>query len=287
MCDSVVAGVDGSEESAAAARWAAADALRRGVALRLVHVAPPSGGALGQHGPAGRQPGPVAALRDELALAMPELDVTWETVPGEPWSVLSAVGEKQGLLVLGTGGAGRVAGRLLGSVALRTAAEARCPVVLVPEGATAPDGPGEVVVGVRAERPSGAVLRFAFEDAARRGAVLRALEGGAEPHGPLRTDAPLEPQEIRRALVEAETVRLQDALAPWQQQFSAVRTVAEATGWGASRALLEASQRAALVVLGRRAPARPMAAPHLGHLAHTVLHHARGPVAVVPHDPVR
>ncbi len=140
---------------------------------------------------------------------------------------------------------------------------------------------------MRAERPSGAVLRFAFAEAARRGAVLRALEGGAEPHGTLRTDAPIEPQEIRRALVEAETVRLQDALARWQETYPAVRTVAEATGWGASRALLEASQRAALVVLGRRAPGLPMAAPHLGHLAHAVLHHARGPVAVVPHDPAR
>ncbi|WP_198520703.1 universal stress protein [Kitasatospora sp. CB02891] len=285
MCDSVVAGVDGSAESAAAARWAAADALRRGVALRLVTVVSPSGSAFGHREPAGhRLPEFATTLRAELVHALPGLDVSCEAIPGEPWSVLAAAGEKQWLLVLGSRGSGRLAGRLLGSVALRTAAEARCPVVLVPEGAADPDGSGEVVVGASGERPSGAVLGFAFEEAARRGAVLRALEGGAEPHGPLRTDAPIGPAEVRRSLVEARTVRLQDALAPWQEKFPEVRTVAEVTGWGASRALLEASRGAALVVLGRRAPAHPLAAPHLGHLAHAVVHHAHGPVAVVPHD---
>ncbi|WP_030245396.1 universal stress protein [Streptomyces sp. NRRL S-350] len=287
MSVSVVVGVDGSAESAAAARWAAFDAHRRRVALRLVCVVPPEGGDLPHPEAAGhRRPDFATALLASIANALPRLCVSCEVVPGNPWSALAAAGGQEGLLVLGSRGPGAVAGRLLGSVALRAAGEARCPVVLVPEGAAGPKtGLGEVVVGLRGDgRPSDAVLGFAFEEAARRGAVLRALEGRVEPHGPLRTEAPIGPEEIRRSLVESETVRLRDALAPWREKFPEVRTVAEVSGWGAARTLVEASHSAALVVVGRPAPAHPLAAPKLGHVAHAVIHHAHGPVAVVPHD---
>ncbi|MFD5463929.1 universal stress protein [Kitasatospora sp. NPDC127059] len=286
MFDSVVAGVDGSAESTAAARWAAYDAHRRGVALRLVCVLPPEGGDLPPLEAGGdRLPECVTELRAQLAHALPLLEVACEPIPGSAWSALAAAGERGGLLVLGSSGPGGVTGRLLGSVALRAAAEARCPVVLVPVGAADPEaGPGEVVVGLRGGRQSDAVIGFAFEEASRRGAVLRALEGRVEPYGPLRTGAPIGPDEIRRSLVEAETVHLRDALAHWRDKFPEVRTSAEVSGWSASRTLVEASRSAALVVVGRRAPARPTGVPKLGHVAHAVIHRAHGPVAVVPHD---
>ncbi|WP_329500458.1 universal stress protein [Kitasatospora herbaricolor] len=63
-----------------------------------------------------------------------------------------------------------------------------------------------------------------------------------------------------------------------------VLTRAEVVDGGAAEALLEASQSASLVVLGRRAPGHPMAAPRLGPVTHVVLHRAHVPVAVVPHD---
>ncbi|MFJ8441286.1 universal stress protein [Kitasatospora griseola] len=285
MSDSVVAGVDGSAESTAAAHWAAAEAHRRRVPLRLVHVVPPEDGDLPHREPAGsRRPDSAAALRAEIAHALPHLDVSCDLVPGHPWSALTAAGETAGLLVLGSSGPGGVTGRLLGSVALRAAAEARCPVVLVPADAGPATATGEVVVGLRGDRPSDAVLAFAFEEAARRGAVLRALEGRTEPDGPLHTDGPVTPEQLRWSLVESRTVRLQDALAHWRGKFPEVRTAAEVSGRSASRTLLDASRGAALVVLGRRAPAHPLAAPKLGHVVHAVIHRAHGPVAVVPYD---
>ncbi|MEU9044779.1 MULTISPECIES: universal stress protein [unclassified Kitasatospora] len=286
MSVSVVVGVDGSVESTAAAQWAAYDAYRRRAALRLVWVAPPQDGDLPYGGAAGcGLPDFATALQARIAQALPQLDISCELIPGTPWSALAAAGERDGLVVLGSRGPGGVTGRLLGSVALRVATEARCPVVLVPAGADGPaKGPGQVVVGVEGSRPSDAVLGFAFEETARRGAVLRALEGRVEPHGPYRTEAPVGQDDIRRSLVESETLRLQDALARWREKFPEVRTVAEVSGWGAARTLVEASRSAAVVVLGRRAAAHPTAAPRLGPVAHAVIHRAHGPVAIVPHD---
>ncbi|GGV35139.1 hypothetical protein GCM10010495_60120 [Kitasatospora herbaricolor] len=79
-------------------------------------------------------------------------------------------------------------------------------------------------------------------------------------------------------------MHLQDALGRWRERFPDVLTRAEVVHGGAAEALLEASNSAALVVLGRRAPGLPMAAPRLGPVTHVVLHRAHVPVAVVPHD---
>ncbi|MFI6444440.1 universal stress protein [Kitasatospora sp. NPDC050543] len=286
MNHSVVVGIDGSAQSAAAARWAAEEARRSGRALRMVHVVDEEGGALARTGqPVDRLPRSVTAIRDRIAAVLPELEIACERIPGSPAYALAAAGERGGLLVLGSRGLGGFTGLLVGSVGLRTAAHAGCPVVLVRDDADGTAGSrGEVVVGVRGDRPCDAVLAFAFDQAVRRGAVLRAVEARTSPAGPYATQAPLDQRSIRESLATARLVHLQDALGRWREKFPEVRTQAEVVGRGAADALLEASRGASLVVLGRRAPGHPMATPRLGAVAHAVLHHAHGPVAVVPHD---
>ncbi|MFF3110934.1 universal stress protein [Kitasatospora sp. NPDC057904] len=264
MSFEVVAGVDGSAPSEAAARWAAYDAYRRGVRLRLIAVIRDTR-AFGEDAPQG-MPAFVPVLRDRLTDLLPELEITCEAVPGTPWSVLASAGRRRGLLVLGSRGPGRLAGPLAGSVALRTAAEAHCPVVLVRPGAEdAEAGQGPIVVGVEADRPCGAVLDFAFAEAARCGAGLRVLAGGSE--GAL-----------------AQESRLADALARGRDRYPDVLTTTEVFGRPAVSRLVEASRTAALVVLGRRSPRLAFAALRLGPVAHGVIHHAHGPVAILP-DP--
>jgi nucleotide-binding universal stress UspA family protein len=285
MQHTVVVGIDGSAQSAAAARWAAEEADRTGQALRMVHVA---GAASGAPEPTDRQTGSlpesVTVLHDRIAAAMPHLEIACERVTGSPSYALAAAGERGGLLVLGSRGRGGVAGLPLGSVGLRTAAHVRCPVVLVrAEGDGAAAAAGEIVVGVQGDRPCDAVLGFAFDQAARRGAVLRAVEARTPPAGPYVTQVPLEQRAIRDSLVADRLVHLQDALSRWREKFPEVRTRAEVESGGAAVTLLEASRGAALVVLGRRAPGHPMAAPRLGSVARDVLRHAHAPVAVVPH----
>ncbi|GAA4884527.1 universal stress protein [Kitasatospora terrestris] len=285
MSHAVVVGVDGSAQSAAAAEWAAYQAYRNGRALRLVHVGAQPEFSVEAADPAELLPRPVLALRDQIVTVLPGLKVSCEHVPGSPADALVAAGEREGLLVLGSRGIGGLAGLLLGSVALRVAAHAACPVVLVGTGTDGQGGVnGDVVVGVDSSRPCAELLAFAFERAAERGAVLRALESREFPTGRYVTAAPVDPPEITSALAAAAQVRLQDTLAPWRKKFPEVRVEAEVTGWPAGKALVEASRSASLVVVGRRSPRIRSAAPGLGAVAHAVLHHTHGPVAVVPHD---
>ncbi|MFF2145791.1 universal stress protein [Kitasatospora sp. NPDC058190] len=292
MSHSVVVGIDGSAQSAAAAEWAAREAHRNGLALRMVLVAGGEVDALDRDlGGSSELPGPVAEIRDRIRAELPDLAVSCEIIPGNPAHALAAASRRAALLVLGSRGLGGFTGLLVGSVGLRAASRTDCPVVLVragSDGGTGTDGPaaapGPVVVGVEGDRPCDAVLAFAFRHAAGTGARLRVMESRNTFHGPYTTEAPVGAREIGESLAAAEQVRLQDALSRWRDKFPEVRTTAEVCPWSPSRMLVEASRTASLVVLGRRAPQHPMAGPRLGAVAQSVLHHAHGPVAVVPHD---
>ncbi|MFI6151324.1 universal stress protein [Kitasatospora sp. NPDC051170] len=283
MSHVVVVGVDGSEPSRAAAEWAAGEAHRSGRPLRMIHAGAAAPFDPTEPGDAVEQvPEPVLAVWDHLASALPGLEITCGHAPGNPAAVLAAAGGRDGLVVVGSRGSDGFAGLLVGSIALRTAARAHCPVVLVRAG----DGTGvegDVVVGLDSARSYGDVLSFAFEQAAERGAAVRVLESRTRPAGPYLTEAPVDQPEIREALAAAELTRLQDAIAPWCEKYPALRVEAEVTAWPAGRALVEASRGAALTVVGRRTSGLHAAAPWLGGVAHTVLHHAHSPVAVVPH----
>ncbi|MFD0273663.1 universal stress protein [Kitasatospora sp. NPDC127111] len=285
MSHSVVVGIDGSAQSAAAAEWAAQEAHRRGLGLRMVHVAGAEVDALDRDLRGGRPvPEPVTAIRDRVTAALPGLEVSLEILPGNAAETL-AVSRRAEVLVLGSRGVGGFAGLLVGSVGLRAAARATCPVVLVRAGADGRGGsPGDVVVGVEGDRPCDPVLAFAFRHAADTGAVLRAVESRNTSHGPYSTEAPVEQREIGESLAAAERQRLRDALARWREKYPEVRTEADVCPWSPARALVEASRSASLVVLGRRLARHPMAGPRLGPVAVSVLHHAHSPVAVVPHD---
>ncbi|MED7955087.1 universal stress protein [Streptomyces sp. BE303] len=286
MSHGVVVGIDGSVPSAAAAEWAAREARRSGLGLRIVHVAGTEVDALDRDLGGGTVvPEPVAAIRDRVTAALPGLEVSCEIRPGYPAETLAAIGRRAELLVLGSRGLGGFTGLLVGSVGLRTAARATCPVVLVRAGEDGPEGlPADVVVGVAGDRPCDAVLDFAFRYAAGTGSVLRVVESRTTPHGPYATEAPVDQRQIRESLAATEHVRLQDALARWREKYPGVHAEAEVCAWSPARALVEASRSASLVVLGRRTPKHRLAAPRLGAVTQSVLHHAHSPVAVVPHD---
>ncbi|MFF8670042.1 universal stress protein [Streptomyces sp. NPDC015242] len=145
MPRTVTAGVDGSPESLAAAEWAAREALLRDLPLRLVYAwewQPPA------YVPTAGLPVPVPPTeqqrvaarrlldetRERLARRHPGLGIDADEIPGQPAAALLKAAEEAELLVLGSRGLSRLAGYLVGSVALSVLAWSARPVVLVRAG---------------------------------------------------------------------------------------------------------------------------------------------------------
>jgi len=279
----VVVGIDGSESAREATRWAAREAERRGVPLRLVAAAPwtsyrPIGvPALGQE--YGRrvveeQAGEHLAGATGIAVeAVPGLRVQQEVRGGEAPVVLREESEHAALVVLGSRGRGGFTALLLGSVAIAVAAHATSPVVVV--RGTPTNGP--VLVGTTSEDgQDDAALGFAFEEATLRGVHLVAVHAVTE----AVLDPFLVPLVDWSALQSEEERRLRDRLAPWSGKFPGVAVDTVVVMDGAARELVSRSDAAGLVVVGSRGRGT-VTGPLLGSVSQAVLHHAACPVAVV------
>ncbi|WP_420309497.1 universal stress protein [Streptomyces sp. YS-B37] len=293
MVRSVVAGLDGSPESRAAAEWAAGEAELRGLPLKIVHVWVPAPDPLAQAPFIGAETQQQWSERipreagEGLRRRHPGVDVTVEQVSGTPSDALVGAAKDAELLVLGSRGLSGVGGFLVGSVGLSVVARAELPVVLVraDEQAADEDGtnPGNrpVVLGLDAEGPADAVIEFAFAEAARRGTSLRVVYGWSLPpyyaYG-FALDAGLHDE-----LSQEETGSLTEALRPWRQKHPDTEVFLEPRVGSAADHLVDASREASLVVIGRRIR-RGGPGAHIGPVAHGVLHHSTAPVAVVAHD---
>ncbi|GGT00863.1 universal stress protein [Streptomyces chromofuscus] len=288
MSHSVLAGVDGSERSSAAADWAAREAALRGVPLRLCHASSPLPGTAGdtlRHVGARKLQRVVA----ELGERYPDLEVRGEQADDAPDSALLAAARDAGLLVIGTRGTGGFDGLAVGSVALRVAAAAPCPVVLVPqpsgtfgEGTRLARAMSQVVAGFDAHHPVSEVADFAFSVAAAHTAHLRVVQAWALPAESVSPRTLVVTAEDRATWEDQEVLQLSDALRAWQEKYPRVTVRTDVVLLHPAEALLNTSRSADLLVVGRRAD--PSAAEgRLGPVTHAVLHHARCPVAVVPH----
>lgn len=296
----VVAGLDGSRESVAAAHWAAREALRRGLPLRLLHAWEGLGNddaALPElRAPLEWAKRLLRSAMDELDETYPQLRITADRVAQPAVAALLSAGAEAELLVLGSQGFGRVSGFLAGSVALATVARAECPVVLVRSGESAedehlPDGAArpstrtpcrEVVLAVHAGQSCDAVIRFAFESAARRAAPLRAVHYWYFPHAYGYAPGPMDGRARSQSQVNAEQA-LVTALKPWRERFPAVEVSESVENGRPAQQLIHAAEGAGLLVVGRRTRRGSIGA-HTGPVAQAVMHQARCPVAVVPHD---
>ncbi|WP_344474809.1 universal stress protein [Nonomuraea monospora] len=147
---SVTVGVDDSEDSLRAVEWAAAEAVRRGRPLLIVHafiwpkLHVPLGPAPGAPAEGGLRHDAERVLDNAAArarAAAPEVEVTTEMPEGEPFVALVRHSRHAELLVVGSRGLGEVGGLLLSSVGARLATEAACPLVVV----RGPAKPGEPV----------------------------------------------------------------------------------------------------------------------------------------------
>ncbi|WP_433380717.1 universal stress protein [Streptosporangium sp. CA-115845] len=281
MTESIAVGTDGSAAATAALEWAVDDAVRRGMTLRIVHAvdrwphdlvgfpAPDLSGRLACFGE--------QVLTEAAKAAMerrPDARVTTELIEGTPSDVLCGQAETAVELVVGDRGLGGFAGSPLGSVPVRMAGHVRGAVVVVRQGCA--EAYGEVVVGVDGSAESEPALGFAFEQAALRGCGLRAIYAWQAPLQAFSAEAGGDSEEIRCAQRRVAEERL----AGWRERFPAVEVVSEVTRARPVPALLAASTRADLLVVGSRGLGA-VGSVLLGSVSREVLHHARCPVAVV------
>ncbi|MER6558875.1 universal stress protein [Streptomyces sp. NPDC001027] len=288
MTGPITAGVDGTDESVAALAWAAREAVRRDLELRVVHAWRFQPNAAQDVADRDAQERWVrdAAERTvaEIAERHPALAVVTDVCEGAPVETLVAAAAEAELLVLGSRGHGPVVGFLLGSVGQQVIAEATRPVVLVRAGdrASAEAGGQEIVVGQQGDpEDSAPALRFAFETAAARGAAVRAVRAWTLPPVFAYSPGSLKLLDEAGGLEPYEKKALSEALQPWRERFPQVPVVEHVEMGSAGQVLLSVSGRAQLMVVGRRAH-RTAVGARIGSVAHGVLHHADCPVAVVP-----
>lgn len=285
----IVVGVDGSSTALHAARWAAAEALRRQLPLHLVHTYDiPVGYAPGIVAPAAvregmRQQGWDWLREAKTAVAEAAPDLTPELViqHGPVVPILVDHSRNASMIVLGTRGLGGFTGLLIGSISVALAGHAHCPVVVARQPDATTDG--DVVVGVDGTPAGEAAIAFAFEEASTRGRALVAVHTWADSvlEAALAGDTSMvDFNPLQRRGYEL----LAERLAGWQEKYPDVKVRREVVRDRPATALLRYATTAALVVVGTRGLGgfRGLV---LGSTSQHLLHHAPCPVAVVRTDP--
>lgn len=285
----VVVGVDGSDSAAAAAGWAAAEAFRRQVPLRVVHVVPPPPDAF---------PGDLAwAAIDWRARSRPLLDPTTELLsrvhPGleidsevlvglPVAAALNDAARTAELLVIGSRGRGGFATLLLGSTAVQVLETLSAPVVVVGPmvALDAATPPGPVVVGVDGSAASRRALRFAADEAALRGTGVTAVHAWEPAPHPgldaLRAASGLD----WSALAQHASDLLEEELTVVGAEFPAVQFTGQTVAAQPVQGLVDASAGAQLLVVGSRGRGA-LAGLLMGSVSHSTVRTARCPVVVV------
>ncbi|MFD7747777.1 universal stress protein [Streptomyces sp. NPDC059698] len=290
MTGHVTVGLDESPEGLAAARWAAREAALRGAPLHLVHVEEwPVTPEIPQTFTQSLVERYEALLRNTADRARrdhPGLEVTTEVVQGRAVDELTRAANEAEVTALGSRGLGRLLGFLIGSVSLGVVAKTRSPVVLVRPQETdaasedSSDGRPGIVLGLDVSRPCDPLLAFAFEQAVRRSAALQVIHSWSLPA--TYTYAAILDPDVGSGLGQHAAQALTDMLSPWRAEFPQVDVTETAVMAPPASELVQASQGADLVVVGRRS-SRPVG-PHVGHVTHAVIHHSSAPVAVVPYE---
>ncbi|MFH8642385.1 universal stress protein [Streptomyces goshikiensis] len=277
-CD-IVVGIDPVREWHLPLAWAADEAQRRRLHLRLVLAVPP------QHDThhVDDTPGQSALRRagaDRLEQACdwardrhPEVEVTGDLLGGFPAPVLGSATTEARLVVLGSRHLSRTAEFFsAGSITVPVSAQARCPVVVVGEAEHVSQQPPYVVVGIDGSASATAALAFAFDDADLRGAALRVVCVWQRPV------FMLDDEEVA---LRAQRILLSEATAGLSDKHPDVHVTHEVLTGHPVEELARAAEHALAVVVGRRGRGG-YTGMRLGSVVHGLLHRARCPVITVP-----
>jgi len=295
----IAVGVDGSEHSAVALRWAAREAQLRGAGLTAVLVwdlfnqrhADGSKRFDPEYDDTSADAALLAAIEASVG-AEAAASVTRRAVCDVPAPGLLAAAQGADLLVVGARGLGGFRGLLLGSVSQQCLHHALGPIAIVrstdgaPEGtADAPGATAErIVVGVDGSDSSRAAARWARTEGALRGATVEAVHAWDVPliYGPVGVGLPYDTNALESAARELLDEVVDGAVADAEaSQVTVERTV---TPGGPASSVLDAAKSADLVVVGRRGVGG-FQRLLLGSVSEHVALHAPCPVVVMPPEP--
>ncbi|MFE6648462.1 universal stress protein [Nocardioides sp. NPDC057772] len=285
----VLAGVDGTEAGIAAARYAAAEAVRSNSALHLVYVVDPYAPPLPTWPPAHTDPdsrmgklGRAILAEAEEAVASSGAVVSTYLLLGSPASVLAQEAARARLLVLGDQPRTRFDRIITSSIIGPVAAHSPVPVVVVPSAWPRNGSPREIVVGVHDAATSVALVRRGLEVAAAHGAALRLLHawhtfGAYQDYLTVGSE-----EKAWTARAEQEVgAALEAARAECGPEAAAVDVRVEVVHAQTAYALVQASRRAELLILGRSR--HFLGFGHLGGTARAVLRESSCPVEIDPY----
>ncbi|MFI9846668.1 universal stress protein [Nonomuraea sp. NPDC051941] len=271
MVSHIVVGVDGSAPATAALEWAAADAQRRGLDLRIVHVCeqlPHSDGIESCTGV-------LEAAADRARWLTSEVKVATKPLRGNVIGNLIAQSESADSMVLGSRGLGGFAGMMAGSVGLAVAGHAAGPVVIVRDPAV--ERYDTVVVGYDGSDHSEAAMAYAVEQARARKALLHVLFAWQVP---MFSPYAVTYNSLIETAMQEEMRAARQRVEPWRTRNPDVDISDEQRCAHPVTALIEAARSADLVVVGSRGMGG-LASAVLGSVSQGVLNHVTCPVAIV------
>jgi nucleotide-binding universal stress UspA family protein len=282
----IVVGVDGSDQSAAALRWAAREADLRGHDLVAVlvwdlfnqhhadgtHRFDPEYGA--DEADAALAAAVEAALGADAAATVVRRVVCDVPAPG-----LLAAADQADLLVVGARGLGGFRDLLLGSVSQQCLHHARIPMAIVRGDSSEAGGRERVVVGVDGSEPYEAALRWALDEGAARKAVVQVVHAWERPviYGPVGGV----PGSAMGAIESGAHRLVEDMVERLGEEAASVEVERTVVPGGPAPSLLDAAEGADLVVVGRRGLGG-FGRLLLGSVSEHVARHAPCPVVVVP-----
>jgi len=282
----VIVGVDDSPPSRVAVDWAARDAARRGVPLKLVFVLQPPVVMAFPDVPMPPsylqwQEGQGAELLERSLATVGEaagetpLEVTTEMVSGPAVPVLADLSSGAEMIVVGCHGRGALARTLLGSVSTGLVHHAHCPVAIIHDEDPLMPHPSQasVVVGVDGSPASEHAVEIAFEQASFRGVDLVAVHAWTD-SGVFEF-----PGVDWTALQVTAEETLSERLSGWQERYPDVLVRRVVVADRPAHQLLEQATSAQLLVVGSHGRGG-FAGMLLGSVSTAVVHAARMPVIV-------
>lgn len=290
----IVVGIDGSEQSYGALRWAVYEAKVRNVPVRMV-TAYSLPVFTGTGFDAGYSMVDEKALTDGVAQILDEaysrvgdagveLRATVET--GDATAVLLELSKRAELMVVGSRSHGGFLGRLLGTVSTSLPVHSLCPTVAVPQSyaekierdPSVLDQGLSIVVGSDGSDQARLAMMQAADEASRRGVKLTLVNALAPYTGALNWV----PAAVDFEALYREIADLQRKAAEWIRSFFPTLDIEFKLVDGSPvQVLVEAGKEADMVVVGTRGRGG-IAGMLLGSTSQGVLHNTRVPVMIVP-----